>query len=74
MITVTTITILVESGYCLRLRIDSQLNVLIDTMIITATSAAIGIRASQSPRNSIMINSSKPALRVESRVLPPTSR
>ena len=32
-----------------RLRIEAQLNVPMDTMIITATSAAIGMRATQSP-------------------------
>ncbi|MNP26025.1 hypothetical protein D3C76_1188580 [compost metagenome] len=50
---------------------EPQLKVLIDTMIITATKAAIGIRASQSPRKIIMISSSTPALNVDRRVRPP---
>lgn len=37
----------VESGYSLRLRMDTQLNVLIDTMIITATRAAAFTRVSR---------------------------
>ncbi|RML63619.1 hypothetical protein APX70_05714 [Pseudomonas syringae pv. maculicola] len=69
--TVTSITMLVESGYSLRLRIDPQLKVLTETIIITATKAAIGILANQSPRKIIIINSEIPALKVERRVRPP---
>jgi hypothetical protein len=36
-------------GCSRRLRIEAQLKVPMDTMIITATSAAMGMRATQSP-------------------------
>ena len=51
--------------------IDSQLKVPIDTMIITATRAAMGIWDTQGPRNTTMISSTTPAIRVEKRVRPP---
>ncbi len=41
--TVTIITILLERGYWRILRRESQLNVPIDTIIMTATSAANGM-------------------------------
>src|SRR5690625_2101719 len=42
-----------------------------DTMIITATSAAIGIRPTQSLRNTTIISSTTPAIRHDKRVRPP---
>ncbi len=42
-----------------------------DTMIITATRAAMGIRPTQSLRNTTISSSATPATRVESRLRPP---
>lgn len=42
-----------------------------DTMIITATRAAMGIRPTQSLRNTTISSSATPAIRVESRLRPP---
>ncbi|MCY1423353.1 hypothetical protein D9M71_390620 [compost metagenome] len=69
--TVATITMLVESGNLRRLRSESQLKVPIDTMIITATSAAMGIWLTQSLRNTTINSSTTPAIRVDKRVRPP---
>jgi hypothetical protein len=44
-----------------RSRREAQLKVPMETMIITATSAAIGICATQSPRNTTMISRKTPA-------------
>ena len=69
--TVAIITILLEKGYWRILRSESQLNVPIETMIITATSAAIGMTLSQSLINTTIINRKTPALKVDKRVRPP---
>ncbi len=69
--TVANITTLELLGLVPRLRIDAQLKVPIDTMIRTATSAAMGMRATQSPKNTTMINSKTPAVRVDKRPRPP---
>src|SRR5690606_12204571 len=50
---------------------DFQLNVLIETIIITATNAAIGITFSQSLIKTTKINKKTPALKVDSRPRPP---
>ncbi len=69
--TVTTITTLLLGGWRRRLRIDSQLKVPMETMIITATRAAMGMRDTQSPRNTTNTSSTTPAIRVDNRVRPP---
>lgn len=69
--TVTIITILLERGYWRILRRESQLNVPIDTIIMTATSAAIGMALSQSLINTTIINRKTPALNDDKRVRPP---
>ncbi|MDT4834415.1 hypothetical protein FQZ97_680510 [compost metagenome] len=50
---------------------ERQLNVLIDTMIMTATSAAMGICFTHGPRNTTMMSSSTPAVSDDSRPRPP---
>ncbi|MNX88938.1 hypothetical protein D3C86_1209300 [compost metagenome] len=69
--TVATITMLVEIGWVFRLRTDSQENVPIETMIITATSAAMGIWRIHSSMNTTIRMSSVPATKVERRPRPP---
>jgi len=64
-------TILVDSGNCLRLRIESQLKVPIDTMIITATRAAMGIWLTHSLRKTTISSSTTPATRHDRRPRPP---
>src|SRR5690554_618723 len=64
-------TMLLLAGLLRRFRIDDQLKVPIDTMIITATNAAIGIRETQSSRNTTINSSSTPATRQDSRPRPP---
>ena len=51
--------------------IDDQLNVPIETMIIIATSAAIGICFTQSPRTTIMNNRKTPAQKQDNLPRPP---
>ncbi len=51
--------------------IDDQEKVPIDTMIMMATSAAIGICFTQSPSTTIMNSRKMPAQKVESRPRPP---
>ncbi len=70
-ITVLIMTTLVESGYFFRLRMDCQSNVPIETIIITATSAAMGMRATQSLRKTTRTNKTDPATRVDRRPRPP---
>ena len=70
-VTVTTMTMLLDSGLCFRLRTDTQENVPMDTIIMTATNAAIGICRSQLSRNTTITMSTTPAVSVESRPLPP---
>ncbi len=69
--TVASITTLELLGCSRRLRMEAQLKVPMDTMIITATSAAMGIRATQSPRNTTISNRNTPAASVERRPRPP---
>src|SRR5690554_3399183 len=69
--TVTTITMLVESGWSRRFLMEPQLKVPMETMIITATSAAMGICTSHLSSTSTMINRKMPAVSVDSRVRPP---
>ncbi len=69
--TVATITMLEVGGCLRRSRIDDQLKVPMETITITATSAAIGIRATQGPANTTRINSTTPATSVERRPRPP---
>ena len=69
--TVAIMTVLVDNGFCLKSRIDFQLNVPIDTMIITATSAAIGIRSIHWSRNTTIISKKLPAIKVDKRPRPP---
>jgi len=69
--TVASITTLELLGCSRRLRIEPQLKVPMDTMIITATSAAIGIRATQSPMKTTISSRNTPAASVERRPRPP---
>src|SRR5690606_24705719 len=69
--TVTSMTILVDSGYFFRSVMEDQLKVPIETMIITATRAAMGIWLTQSLRNTTRTNSTAPATRQDNRVRPP---
>ena len=64
-------TILLDSGYSRILVTDSQLKVPIDTMIMTATSAAIGIWRIKSSRNTTRMIRQTPATSVDRRVRPP---
>ena len=64
--TVASITMLELRGWVRRFRIEAQLKVPIETMIMTATSAAIGIRPTQSPSTTIR-NSRNDARRRRSR-------
>ncbi|MNV58815.1 hypothetical protein D3C71_1512070 [compost metagenome] len=58
-------------GCVRRLRIEPQLNVPMDTMIMTATSAGMGILATKGPSTTIRNSRKEPATNVESRVEPP---
>ena len=69
--TVEIMTTLAASGCSRRLRIEAQLKVPIETMIITATSAAIGIIATRSPAKTTITIRKTPAANVESRPRPP---
>src|SRR5690554_1249674 len=69
--TVAIITILVETGCFFRLIIEVQEKVPIETMIITATKAAIGICFNQSPKKTINTKSKAPAVKVDNRPRPP---
>ncbi len=69
--TVASMTTLVERGCVRRLAMERQENVPMETIIITATSAAIGIWETQLRRNTIRQSSTTPAVRVESRPRPP---
>ncbi|MNX93577.1 hypothetical protein D3C86_1257650 [compost metagenome] len=69
--TVATITTDELFGWVARLRTERQLKVLIDTMIITATSAAIGICLTHGPRKTTSTSSSAPATKLDSRPRPP---
>ncbi|EWS78462.1 hypothetical protein AF72_05135 [Xylella taiwanensis] len=68
--TMTTMAMFVDNGCFLRLRGESQLKMPIDTMIITATSTAIGICFSQSPRNTTINSRNTPAARDDRRERP----
>src|SRR5690554_2913898 len=54
-----------------KFRIELQLNVPIDTMIMTATSAGIGICATRGPSTTIRKRRKVPATKVDRRVDPP---
>ena len=54
-----------------RLTIELQLKVPIETMIMTATRAAIGMRATIGPANTTMTSRTTPAVSVDRRVRPP---
>src|SRR5690554_946947 len=69
--TVTTMTMLVDNGCSFRFLIEPQLKVPIETMIITATKAAMGICTSHLSSTSTMISRKIPADNVDRRVLPP---
>jgi len=69
--TVASITALELFGCSRRLRTESQLKVPIETMIITATSAAMGICLTHSPRNTTRISRTTPATSVDRRPRPP---
>ena len=69
--TVASMTILVLIGCFFRSRMDSQLKVPIETIIITATSAAMGICDTQSDKNTTISSSTTPAISVDKRVRPP---
>ena len=72
--TVAIITALELFGVLRRLRNDAQLKVPIDTMIITATSAAMGICFTQSPRNTTRMSKTAPATAWTAARGRPTSR
>jgi hypothetical protein len=57
-------------GYC-RLLIEDHEKVPIETMIMIATRAAIGISATESPSTTMKNSSMAPATKVESRPRPP---
>jgi len=61
----------VDSGCSFRFLIEPQLKVPMETMIITATSAAMGICTSHWSRTSTMISRKTPAVSVDRRVRPP---
>src|SRR5690554_3428497 len=69
--TVVIITILVDNGNLRMSFTELQEKVPIDTIIITATSAAIGICLIQSLKNTTIINKKKPATKVDKRPRPP---
>ena len=64
-------TILLCFGCFLKLRMESQLKVVNDTIIIIATKAAIGIYANQSLRKTTKHSKNTPAVSVDSRVRAP---
>ena len=64
-------TILEVRWWTRRFLIEDQLKVPIDTMIMTATSAAIGIRLTRSPINTMRMSRMMPAAKVERRPRPP---
>ena len=59
------------TGWCRRLAIEFQLNVPIDTMIMTATSAGIGTWPTNGPRTASRNSRKAPAVKVDSRPRPP---
>src|SRR5690554_4590946 len=70
-VTVVIITILVDNENLRMSFTELQEKVPIDTIIITATSAAIGICLIQSLKNTTIINKKKPATKVDKRPRPP---
>ena len=66
-ITVEIITTFDERGFFFKSLTDAHENVPIDTIIITATNAAIGINRSHSSKNTTMMIKNEPAIKVESR-------
>ena len=69
--TVASMTTLELLGCSRRFLNEPQLKVPIDTMIITATKAAIGIWLTHSPKNTTKISSTTPATSVDKRPRPP---
>src|SRR5690625_2190812 len=69
--TTTIITMFDDNGSLGMLRIESHEKVPIETMIITAASAAIGIWATQSDKKTTIASSTMPAVSVDNRVRPP---
>ena len=69
--TVASMTTLDVAGFVRKLLSELQLKVPIDTMIMTATSAAIGIRPTVSPSTTTRMSSNTPATKVDSRPRPP---
>src|SRR5690625_7766639 len=69
--TVAIMTIFVDRGCFLRSLTELHEKVPIDTMIITATKAAMGICLSHSSKNTIKINKKTPAEKVDKRPRPP---
>ena len=65
--TVASITTLVDSGWLRRLLMERQEKVPMETMIMTATRAAMGMRVTQSWRTRIRKSRKRPAQRVDSR-------
>ncbi len=60
-----------ERGWSRRFLIDDHENVPIETMIMIATRAAIGMRLTRSPSTRIRKRSATPAVKVERRPRPP---
>jgi hypothetical protein len=69
--TVASITMEDERGCTRRLLIEDHEKVPIETMIMIATSAGIGMIATRSPRPTTRISSMAPATKVDSRPRPP---
>ncbi len=69
--TVDTMTMEDERGWVRSVLIDDHENVPIETMIITATSAAIGIWLTRSPSTTMRKSRKTPAQKLDSRPRPP---
>ena len=70
-VTVASMTTLELTGWVRRFLIDAQLKVPIETMIMTATRAAIGMRPTASPSPTTSTSSKTPATRADNRPRPP---
>src|SRR5690625_4531961 len=60
-----------DLGWVVTFLIEDHEKVPIETMIMIATRAGIGMRATQSPRKTTRISSTAPAVKVDSRPRPP---
>ncbi|MNT24034.1 hypothetical protein D3C72_1594830 [compost metagenome] len=69
--TVTSMTMLDDGGLRLRSRMERHENVPMETMIITATRAAIGMMRTRSSSTRMRNSRKAPATKVESRPRPP---